>query len=315
MAKHNLTHCLTYEHAKTFYDTKAAKVGQSGVLKNLDIYSVQLKGTDVEFSMRGAIITYKPNGDVLLLASNCYSNIVRNQFIKRLLNVKCNESGKHTVIALGAGKKCIVNENQSLILRNVNGDWKIIKQPEIYGYQLNRIAAKKIRAQYSEFIDFANEVLKTRTEHVAPKRSERRIKPYEAISVSEVELDQLGIRNIKRDYVEHFQRFIQIDQPASTKQLNYLRAVMLSAAYLRHPLLVEGDDYGATDVVFQLQTCNVVKVLANSVVKQLDAFLLRPYLNEVLVWTKLAPGVAPSRKYWDWIPSNREDVYPGQSES
>lgn len=318
MVKRNLTQCITYEQAKTFYETNGVNVEESaeqgtlGVNKGLCNYSVQLKGSAVEFSWRGTIITYKPNGDVFLLVSNCYSNIIRNQFIKRLLNVNCKESGKYTVIKVGLGRRCIVCENQTLILRNIEGDWKIIEQPEIYGYQLNRIATKKIRTRHSEFIDFAHKELKNRTEQVIPKRSEKRIKPYEAISLSEMELGRLGISNIKRDYGELFQSFIRIGQPASTKHLNYLRAVMLSAAYLRDPLLVGDNGDAAPDVVFQSETRDVVKVLTNSIVKQIDAFLLRPHLNEVLVWRKLAPGVVPNRKYYDWIPANWEATCPVQ---
>jgi len=290
----NVKRCFTYADAKYVHDVtkpirgREPEIRPLGARRDADSYSVRMNGEDVVFVLyRTPVITYKPNGDVVVKTEG-WSSVSTHQFIQQVLGISCNGVQRNTVLRLnGGGDKYIIPKNKSITMIHAGGNWRITDSHVIYEYRLNRKAANAVRKKYADFLNYAKGVAKLRSEMVEPGRWARRQKPYAVITLTaqEVAYPKLGVNGLVRGFMD----YIRLNQPEETRHENHNAAFALAFAMAVNGCSISksGDGY---------------IVPADELLGLIDELLLRACAQEVLVWTELKVGQVPSGKYKGWMP-------------
>jgi hypothetical protein len=250
----------------------------------VDIYSVRMSGENVEFVLyKTPVITYKPNGDVMVKTDG-WSSVSTHQFISQVLSVSCYGSRKNTVLHLRGQGKHIIPKHKGITMIHAGGNWRITQSHAIFEYRMNRKAANAVRKKYADFLNYAKGMAKLRSEMKEPSRWARRQTPYPVIQLTENEYAyaRLGVEGMVRRLMD----CIKLDQPEETKHENYngAFAMAMNGCQLHRTSSNE----------YQANTADVLGLI--------DELLLRAHAQEVLVWTELEVGQVPSGRYRGWVP-------------
>ena len=111
----NVPRVLTYALAKNLFDSikpirgRSPEIRPLGSRRDADTYWVRMDGEDVQFVLyKTPVITYRPNGDVVL-SNGGYSTVSTHQFFDRVLGVDARASRQVSVIGLLNKKGEVVN--------------------------------------------------------------------------------------------------------------------------------------------------------------------------------------------------------------
>ena len=286
----NVKRCFTYADAKYLHDVtkpirgREPEIRPLGARRDAGTYSVRMNGEDVVFVLyRTPVITYKPNGDVVVKTEG-WSSVSTHQFIQQVLGISCNGVQRNTVLRLNGGRdKYIIPKNKSITMIHAGGNWRITDSHVIYEYRLNRKAANEVRKKYADFLNYAKGVAKLRSEMVEPSRWARRQNPYAVVTLNEQEtaMARMGTEEMVRGLMD----CIRFDQPEETRHENY--NVAFAMALNGCSIGNSGDGY---------------IVVTEEVLWLIDELLLRAHAQDVLVWTELKAGQVPSGRYRGWLP-------------
>ena len=288
----NVKQCFTYADATRIHDDTKPIRGRSpekrplGARRDVDTYWVRMNGEDVEFMLyQTPVITYRPNGDVVVKTSG-WSSVSTHQFISQVLNVNCYGSRSNTIMELRGSpddvSKVVVPKDKSVVMTFERGNWRITGYHKMHEYRINRKAASDVRKKYADFLNYAKGMVKLRSEMKEPSRWARRQTPYAVITIQEEELRgaRLGVDMLTWGLTD----FLKPDQPEETRHENYNEAL---AMVLRH------SHHHNNQIGYQAP--------ADEVLGLIDELLLRAHAQDVLVWTELKAGQVPSGKYKGWI--------------
>ena len=286
----NVKRCFTYADAKYLHDStkpirgREPEIRPLGARRDAGTYSVRMNGEDVVFVLyRTPVITYKPNGDVVVKTEG-WSSVSTHQFIQQVLGISCSGVQRNTVLKLNGGRdKHIIPKNKSITMIHAGGNWRITESHAIYEHRLNRKAANEVRKKYADFLNYAKGVAKLRSEMVEPSRWARRQNPYAVVTLNEQEtaMPRFGTEELVRELMG----YLSLYQPEETKHENYNMAFAMA-----------------------LNGCSIGKsgdgyiVVTEEVLSLIDELLLRAHAQDVLVWTELKVGQVPSGRYRGWLP-------------
>jgi hypothetical protein len=243
-----------------------------------------MNGEDVVFVLYSTpVITYKPNGDVVVKTEG-WSSVSTHQFIQQVLGISCSGVQRNTVLKLNGGRdKYIIPKNKSITMSHAGGNWRITDSHVIYEYRLNRKAANEVRKKYADFLNYTKGMAKLRSEMVEPSRWARRQNPYAVVTLNEQEtaMARMGIEGMVRGLME----YLTLGFTEETKHENY--NVAFAMALNGCSIGKSGDGY---------------IVVTEEVLWLIDELLLRAHAQDVLVWTELKTGQVPSGRYRGWLP-------------
>jgi len=326
----NVPRVTTYPEAKKLFDSIVPIRGRSpeirplGNRRDADSYWVKMEGDDVVFMLyKSAVITYKPDGSVVLTPDS-YSTVSTHQFFHRVLGVGANASRQVTVITLG-DKRYTIRGKDTLTLKMVGGNWQCEEGAKAqYAWHLDRRQATNVRARYKEFRTYFKGVVNLRTEEIQIQYYNNSLSgiriSWHEVQVAfgvEKQLDEMGndpdkvIGNMRwmheqpqrqfnygtqraKEYQEGMAQFMELiksDQAEETKHLNFYKGALA--------VLLSGDR------IYQRgQDDNTYIVKANPIVKALDTVLLKAHAKEVLVRKELPIGSVSKGAYEGWLPEN-----------
>ena len=319
----NVPTVYEYAMAKHIHDNSKPIRGRSpevrplGARRDVDCYQVRMNGDDVEFVLYSTpVITYKPNGDVVLF-TNGYNTVSTHQFMEKVLNINANSSRRVSVITLGKDVRYTLNGQNRLTLRRDGGNWSCVAGAQTqFSWQLNRQEATKVRLRYKEFIEYFKAVVSLRTvgftsRYTDYERMGIRLSLAEMCEAFEVQantmsavldmfsLNGLNVTNNMSKYglsyraneikkaEQMFLTFVRGDQNEDDKHRNFYRAG-LAFMYAGDSLFYNNDE-------------KEMVVNATNICKRLDTFLLRVHAKEVLVKKELRMGSVSSGTYEGWI--------------
>jgi hypothetical protein len=331
----NVPRVLTYALAKNLFDSikpirgRSPEIRPLGSRRDADTYWVRMDGEDVQFVLyKTPVITYRPNGDVVL-SNGGYSTVSTHQFFDRVLGVDARASRQVSVIGLLNKKGEVVNrytlnDRDTLTLKlDGLGNWCVVDGAKTqFAWHLNRQEANNVRVRYKEFITYFKGVVSLRTEEVKPSYH------YEPIACINVSLNELqNAFDVKKsedemennpdhiighmshihdqpqrhfnygtkrasEYNEGMTQFLELiksDQPEDTKHLNFYKGALA--------LLLSADR------IYQRgQDDNTYLVKAKPIVKALDTVLLKANAQQVLVRKELPLGSVSKGAYDRWLP-------------
>jgi hypothetical protein len=290
-----------------------------------------MEGEDVVFVLyKSAVITYKPDGSVVL-TPDTYSTVSTHQFFARVLGVGANASRQVTVITLG-DKRYTIRGKDTLTLKMVDGNWQCVEGAKTqFAWHLDRRQATNVRLRYKEFVTYFKGMVNLRTEEVVMQYYNSNMNGIR-VSITElqnafgVEIPKDGnpylntvthndpdsiighMRHMHdkpqrhfnygseraREYTEGMAQFMELiksDQPEETKHLQFYKGALA--------VLLSGDR------IYQRgQDDNTYIVKSNPIVKALDTVLLRAHAREVLVRKELPIGSVSKGTYEGWLPEN-----------
>jgi hypothetical protein len=287
-----------------------------------------MNGEDVEFVLyKSAVITYKPDGSVVL-TPDTYSTVSTHQFFHRVLGVGANASRQHSVITLG-DKRYTVKGKDTLTLRlDKSGNWQCVEGAKTqFAWHLNRQQATNVRGRYKEFRTYFKGMVNLRTEEIHMQYynnslSGIRVSITElqnAFGVDKPDSDEPNRNNDPDQIIGHmrhmhdqpqrhfnygtqrageynegmtqFLELIKSDQPEDTKHLNFYKGALA--------VLLSGDR------IYQRgQDDNTYITKAKPIVKALDTVLLKAHAEEVLVRKELPIGSVSKGAYDRWLPEH-----------
>jgi hypothetical protein len=245
-----------------------------------------MSGENVEFVLyKTPVITYRPNGDVVIKTDG-WTSVSTHQFIQQVLGISCYGVRSNSIIearnAEGDVHKYIIPKDKGITMIHAGGNWRITGYHTMHEYRLNRKAANDVRKKYADFLNYVKGVAKLRSEMKEPKRWARRQNPYAVIVLTEQEVDypKLELNGMVRGLMD----YIRLDQPEETRHENYNTAFAMAVNGCQ--VYRGNDEYRA---------------ITEEVVSLIDELLLRAHAQDVLVWTELKVGQVPSGKYKGWI--------------
>jgi hypothetical protein len=272
---------------------------------------------------RTAVLTFKPDGDIVV-QTNGYNTQSTHEFIGR--SVLCNGVRGNTVLSIcdEAGKwaRHIVPENESVTLRMVDGRITVPDPKGNYEYRLDRKAVKNLRIRYKDFYTYVDSMIKIRAVEQEPRKylvpliryhaAEEKLPPVVEFDYKEF-ADMLGYeahlvtgqKRLKRTFVDIHKRkaeldfYIRGDQPTGLAEV---RSDNFYSAFLG--MALSEADYGWEDARLNYISSESDKgrsVRVNVIRERIDTQILRAHADEVLVWTRLAPGALPNGKYKHWL--------------
>ena len=334
----NVPRVETYALAKNLHDSikpirgRSPEIRPLGNRRDADSYWVRMNGEDVEFVLyKSAVITYKPDGSVVL-TPDTYSTVSTHQFFHRVLGVGANASRQHSVITLG-DKRYTIRGKDTLTLKMVSGNWQCVEGAKAqFAWHLNRQQATNVRTRYKEFRTYFKGMVNLRTEEIVMQYYNSNINGVR-ISLNElqtafgVEIPEddnertvpMGNHRDPDHIIGHmqwihdkpqrhfnygsqrageykegmaqFMELIKSDQPEDVKHLNFYKGALA--------VLLSGDR------IYQRgQDDNTYIVKSNPIVKALDTVLLRAHADEVLVRKELPIGSVSKGTYEGWLPEN-----------
>jgi hypothetical protein len=288
-----------------------------------------MDGEDVQFVLyKTPVITYRPNGDVVL-SNGGYSTVSTHQFFDRVLGVDARASRQVSVIGLLNKKGEVVNRytlnSKDTLTLKLDGveNWCVVDGAKAqFSWHLNRQEANNVRVRYKEFITYFKGMVSLRTEEVKPNYH---YDPIPCINVSLNELqnafDVKQSENEMENNPDHiignmqwihdqpqrhfnygtqrageygkgmaqFMELIKSDQPEDTKHLQFYKGALA--------VLLSGDR------IYQRgQDDNTYLVKAKPIVKALDTVLLKAHAQQVLVRKELPLGSVSKGAYDRWLP-------------
>jgi hypothetical protein len=310
----NVPQVITYALAKQIHDETKPIRGRSpeirplGNRRDADSYWVRMDGDDVQFVLyKTPVITYRPNGDVVLTTGG-YNTVSTHQFFHRVLNVGANSSRHTSVITLDDGKRYTIHGVDKLTLKlNELRQWFVVEGAKAqFSWHLNRQSANNVRARYKEFTTYFKGVVSLRTEEFKPRYAYKDT-VYKGICVSLHELQtafesdktdpDLIVGNLEyiashhqryKEGIDSFLQLIKSDQAEETKHTNFYKgalAVMMTCERM-YP---------------QGQADNTYVLKANSMVKVYDTIILKMHAKEVLVRKELPLGSVSKGTYDGWV--------------
>jgi hypothetical protein len=331
----NVPRVETYALAKNLHDSikpirgRSPEIRPLGNRRDADSYWVRMNGEDVEFMLyKTPVITYRPNGDVVL-SNGGYSTVSTHQFFDRVLGVDARASRQVSVIGLLNKKGEVVNrytlnDRDTLTLKlDGVGNWCVVDGAKTqFAWHLNRQEANNVRLRYKEFITYFKGVVSLRTEDVKPSYH---YEPIPCINVSLHELQNaFGVKKSEdemennpdhiignmhwihdqpqrhfnygtkraseyQDGMTQFMELIKSDQPEDTKHLQFYKGALA--------VLLSGDR------IYQRgQDDNTYLVKAKPIVKALDTVILKAHAQQVLVRKELPLGSVSKGAYDRWLP-------------
>lgn len=331
----NVPRVETYALAKNLFDSikpirgRSPEIRPLGNRRDADSYWVRMDGENVVFMLyKSPVITYKPNGDVVL-SNGGYSTVSTHQFFDRVLGVDARASRQVSVIGLLNKKGEVVNrytlnDRDTLTLKlDGVGNWCVVDGAKTqFSWHLNRQEANNVRLRYKEFITYFKGMVSLRTEDVKPNYH---YEPIPCINVSLTELQNAFDVEKSEDEMENnpdhiignmhwihdqpqrhfnygtkraseykegmaqFMELIKSDQPEDTKHLQFYKGALA--------VLLSGDR------IYQRgQDDNTYLVKAKPIVKALDTVILKAHAQQVLVRKELPLGSVSKGAYDRWLP-------------
>ena len=333
----NVPRVETYALAKNLFDSikpirgRSPEIRPLGNRRDADSYWVRMDGENVVFMLyKSPVITYKPNGDVVL-SNGGYSTVSTHQFFDRVLGVDARASRQVSVIGLLNKKGEVVNrytlnDRDTLTLKlDGVGNWCVVDGAKTqFSWHLNRQEANNVRLRYKEFITYFKGMVSLRTEDVKPNYH---YEPIPCINVSLTELQNaFGVKKSEdemennpdhiignmhwihdqpqrhfnygtkraseyKEGMAQFMELIKSDQPEDTKHLQFYKGALA--------VLLSGDR------IYQRgQDDNTYLVKAKPIVKALDTVILKAHAQQVLVRKELPLGSVSKGAYDRWLPEH-----------
>jgi len=334
----NVPRVTTYSEAKNLHDSVTPIRGRDpeirplGNRRDADSYWVKMEGEDVVFMLyKSAVITYKPDGSVVL-TPDTYSTVSTHQFWDRVLGVDARASRQVSVVGLLNKKGEVVNRytirgKDKLTLRlDKSGNWQCIEGAKAqFSWHLDRRQATNVRNRYKEFRTYFKGVVNLRTEEIVMQYynsnlSGIRISLNELQTAFGVEIpeDDEPHNNNDPDSIIGHMRWMH-DKPQRHFNYGSKRADEYREGMAQFIELIKSDQPEDTkhlnfykgalavllsgDRIYQRgQDDNTYIVKSNPIVKALDTVLLRAHADEVLVRKELPIGSVSNGTYEGWLP-------------
>ena len=277
-----------------------------GNRRDADTYSIRKNGDDVECVLyKTPVITFKPNGDVMLYTDG-WNTTATNQFIQKVLHVSAMLFRGKSIIATN-GKRYEIPSGGRLTMRaceSTQWEWDVLNAEKMYGHNFNRGKANIVRAKYKAFYDYVSNMSKVRKEvkkrgfygddtHECVAFSYEEFAEYfEPVRVGEYELNVKQVLGLaqKHDnaYAEKVKTFMELVQ--SDKAEDFHKALICVA--------VNSKKCYGTLRFFNEKSFNV----PTKKLKELtDEIILMIHSEEVLDRVELVDGKLPNPKYMKWV--------------
>jgi len=334
----NVPRVLTYALAKNLFDSikpirgRSPEIRPLGSRRDADTYWVRMDGEDVQFVLyKTPVITYRPNGDVVL-SNGGYSTVSTHQFFDRVLGVDARASRQVSVIGLLNKKGEVVNrytlnDRDTLTLKlDGLGNWCVVDGAKTqFAWHLNRQEANNVRVRYKEFITYFKGMVSLRTEDIHMQYYNNSLSGIR-VSITELQ-NAFGVEksdstepnsNNDPDHIIGNMQWIH-DQPQRHYNYGTKRAGEYQDGMTQFLELIKSDQPEDTkhlnfykgalamlmsaDRIYQRgQDDNTYIAKAKPIVKALDTVLLKAHAKEVLVRKELPLGSVSKGAYDRWLP-------------
>jgi len=250
-------------------------------------YECYLYGTPVLTYTEGST----PNGDITINMGN-YPSASTRTFITEIVGLPCAVSNGTSYITLPSGKvvsprigpKVVLPRTGPTVVRKSEDGktWELIISAPVYEIQLQREEAKVIRAQYKEFTDYVDNMIKLRRE---PSPSGMWFMRMEFAEFKGETLPEIS--DWSRQSVVHDLMFRSI---ATGGTENFYKAFLLLVASAHNVGLVYKNPHAPA---FNIRP-EVIK-------DKFKELLYKHHSKEVFKKVELPLGKIPSKKYDGWV--------------
>jgi hypothetical protein len=239
-------------------------------------YECYLYGTPVLTYTEGST----PNGDITINMGD-YPSVSTRAFVSEIIGLPCAISNGTSYITLPSGKVVLPRKGPTVVRKSEDGKaWELVMRTRVFEIQLQREEAKVIRAQYKEFTDYVDNVIKLRRE---PSPSGMWFMRMEFAEFKEATLPEIS--DWSRQSVVHDLMFRSI---ATGGTENFYKAFLLLVA-------------SSHNVGLNYNNPPAFNIRPEVIKDKFKELLYKHHSKEVFKKVELPLGKIPSKKYNGWV--------------